>query len=145
MVLVAVYEHPGKAERIALIVRVSHVLHVAAESRVRTAAPRADIAAGAQAVHPDGCRTHGDVEEDAEAVFRTEVHDRIEPGKVIFAVGRLEAVPAEVAEADHVEARFAHHGKVHGPAVSRPVVGVVVGADVELIFTEVHLNLLPLP
>ncbi len=59
-----------------------------------------------------------------------EREEAVEPREVVAAFGRLEPAPGELGDPDHVEGVLPHHREVDPPSLLRPVLGIVVDAEV---------------
>ena len=62
--------------------------------------------------------------------FLAKLEPAVEPVEVELAFARLEQDPGEFGDADDVEAGLVHHAEIGLPALFRPMLGVVVDADV---------------
>ena len=60
-----------------------------------------------------------------------QVHDLVEPVRLVFALGRLEPGPREDAQRDEGDPRLAHQPDVLGPGGPGPLLGVVVATEGE--------------
>ena len=73
----------------------------------------------------------GRADDHFDIVFLGQLQPAIEPVELVLPFLRLEQHPGKLGHADDVEARLLHHLEIGLPALLRPMLGIVVGADVD--------------
>src|SRR5690606_27517953 len=84
-----------------------------------------------QAGEPGRRRGGAGGQADRDAGLAEQVHDLVQPGEVVAARLGLDARPGEDAERDGGDAGLAHEADVFRPHLARPLLGVVVGTEVD--------------
>ncbi|MDG0808850.1 hypothetical protein OMP40_05185 [Cohnella rhizosphaerae] len=111
--------------------RMPDVFHIAGQRFHPIAAGVRQIDLRIFFMQPGRRRPRRDVEHDPDAGRREQVHHLVEPFKGIFSLGRFKAIPAQVAEPNHIKRGLLHQVDIALPPFPRPVVRVVIRACIQ--------------
>ena len=123
---------------------ISHILHIAGMGVLPDPLPVHNVDGGILPVKPGGSRPGGNIQKHPDAPLLAQLHHPVHPGEGVNALLRLKAVPAQVAQPDHVKAPLGHHVQVLSPALRGPVVRVIVGSNIKCVLPHgFHKKRLP--
>ena len=113
--------------------RIGLAVMVAAAEETLLSAPVGGLDLRIAVDDPLGRRGRGRTEDHVDALGRQDVDGLVQLLKMEFAFPGLKLLPGELRHADDLDAHVVHHLRINSPAILRPVLGIIVNAELVLL------------
>ena len=113
--------------------RIGLAVMVAAAEETLLSAPVGGLDLRIAVDDPLGRRGRGRTEDDVDALGRQDADGFVQILKMEFAFPGLKLLPGELRHADDLDAHVVHHLRINSPAILRPVLGIIVNAELVLL------------